>query len=428
MLTDYGSTRAQRLVVVLAPSVVIVALCAVAVLVGDDGIWPLAVGTAVLGLVVSLVLKGLFEFRDAHRTTARELRKREDQLSHRLAGQEASIDHLEQESRSEAARLIDTRRLLDEERVQTSKLQAELGAQTQRLDETRQLLDQARGELRETRELAVTDLRPRVERVEVLSGRTANENSSTKHLTDALTGRLYQQMKRSLDDHEVDQLIAWAETLDLEINERAVRYLEHRVLEIEARCRGRLATTSFDMAARAITVRAAMAGPTRVLEIGTLFGVSAAMVHDVCSGYGHSLHQVLIDPLDGYYGASLDPMVGLPVTAELVRGNMQAVGASAADFEVVRGLSTDPASRAAAGTGFDVVIIDGDHTGPVVTTDYQWAVEIANDGGFIVFDDYQADTWPDVTQIVDDVVKHDTRVKFVGAIARMAVFRREFGD
>lgn len=209
------------------------------------------------------------------------------------------------------------------------------------------------------------------------------------------------------------------------VTERHLLYMEHAVPMLEARLRGRLAAPASAMALRSLVVMAAP-DPTRVLEIGTLYGLSACYLHEIVRPNKTGFHQTIIDPFFGYYGEdNPDIFTPIPVIEDVFRENMRRVGAAETEVRIEVGLAEDHDIRARMqDERFEVLIIDGDHSLEGVRRDFENYSDHVVPGGFVIIDDYMGPSWPDVTRYVDESVFTDPRFEFVSGDLRTAVVRR----
>ncbi len=240
-------------------------------------------------------------------------------------------------------------------------------------------------------------------------------------------GETHQELRRLLTHDGRRGLVAdWPELLGIEFDDRRLAYLERKLVDVEARCRGRVAASADDAALRALVASALPTRHARVLEIGVLFAVNAVYLHDVAAYFYEDFHQTLIDPFFGYYGNDEpDPYSGVLVTADVARENLRLGGVPEDAYDIIVGLSTDTDVRAEAERrAYHAVLIDGDHSYDGVAADFAWSAGMVEPGGFVLIDDYRGPSWPDVTRFVDDVARNDDRFEFVGSFARTAVLRR----
>lgn len=301
------------------------------------------------------------------------------------------------------------------------------------------LLDGLRGEqVKQAREL---ELRL-AERVESSAAEAGKALAATNERVEAIgagaadaaamAGRLrgdgYVQFSRLIGDEYIkrvqDEL---GPRLGIKVTPKELRYLERKVQGIEELCEGRLATTAEDVVTRALAARSRAVDEIRVLEIGVLFGVGAAIMHTALSPFYRRVHLVLLDPFDGYYGADhLDPLTGQRVTLAAVERNLARATIPREDVTILAGFSTDDAvrERAREAGPYDAILIDGDHSYDGVRADFERYAEMLAPGGVLIVDDYGSKDWPEVTRFVDEVVAGDERFEKVGAISRTAIFRR----
>ena len=251
---------------------------------------------------------------------------------------------------------------------------------------------------------------------------------SASSLTGRLRGEGYAQFGRLIGADFIKEIQGdLGKKLGLDISQREVRYLERKVQHLEAMCEGRMATTSEDAVARVLAARSQRGDDIKVLEIGVLFGVSAALMHTALTPFYKSVKLVLLDPFDGYYGSDhLDPLTGQKVSRGAVERNLTRAAIRSDDVEILEGFSTDDKiMKAAEEQGpYDVIVIDGDHSYDGVKADFERYAEMVSPGGILIVDDYGSDDWPDVTKYVDDIVKTDDRFEQVGTLSRTAIFKR----
>lgn len=236
----------------------------------------------------------------------------------------------------------------------------------------------------------------------------------------------FQPFPREIRDADLTQLHdVWAKRLELPLSRSAIGYMSFRIAMIESLCVGRLATAIETAVLRTLVAYAVRGAELRVLEIGTLFGVSVGAIYDICRGRYDQVRLTVIDPFDGYYGANrADIATDQAVTESQFRRNMRRVGVEDAELHVIRAYSHEPSAVAAAtSASYDVLYIDGDHSGNGVIKDFEFYHGMVRPGGFIVFDDYGTDHWPEIKPAVDEHVMNRRDLEFIGADFRTAVFR-----
>lgn len=244
-------------------------------------------------------------------------------------------------------------------------------------------------------------------------------------LTPALNMAHYQTFNRQVNDDILKKLLAWVAKLGLDYNARALAYLANRICLLESRLHGRLATNIEDIMLRSLVAKAAGGRPREILEIGTLFGVGAAALYETVLFDNRGIHLTLLDPLDGYYGKdNSDLITSQPINETVLRRNFALAGVDMNDVTLIKRFSYESEAQQETGRKrYDLLIIDGDHSYEGVKLDYEVYLPFVKAGGFVIIDDYTSPSWPDVTRYVDETVKVDPRLEFVGAEWRTAVFR-----
>lgn len=236
----------------------------------------------------------------------------------------------------------------------------------------------------------------------------------------------FQSFSRTLTKEQAAHLVNdWGRKLSLEIAQKEVHYLAHRVCMLESMLKGRLATSIEDIILRILVTSAVKKKKLHVMEIGTLFGIGLAAIHDYTRTRYQEVKLTAIDPLEGYYGDNArDILTGMPVNEDVFRENMAVAQVPEKDIILLKGMSTDEDIIArAAKTGCDVLIIDGDHSYAGVKADFVNYAPMVKRGGYIIFDDYNAQDWPDVTKFVDEVAADHSALAHVGSSWRTAVYR-----
>lgn len=251
-------------------------------------------------------------------------------------------------------------------------------------------------------------------------------NRKILHKTKAINYRHIYVHPRNLIHKDVLRLEEfWLPALGLELSSSALGYIAHKICAIEDQCIGRLATSVQDAVLRVLLARSFSGNPLRFMEIGTLFGISIGTIYENCRGFHKSTKFITIDPLDGFYGQGNDKFTGMPVSQKTLQYNLRQCEIENRNIQIVPYLSTDKqALDAVEGMTVDILVIDGDHTYDGVAFDFMHYSGFVADGGFLLFDDYALNTWPDVARFVDEKVKGASGWEFVGADWNSIVFRR----
>jgi hypothetical protein len=217
----------------------------------------------------------------------------------------------------------------------------------------------------------------------------------------------------------------WLPVLNLDFTHQGLGYLAHKICLMEDRCLGRLAASVQDVMLRILLARHFKGASLQVLEIGSLFGIALAAMYENTQGFIDKVSFTSIDPLDGYYLKGNDSITGMPVSLSVFEHNMSLAGVDEREFDQVQHLSTDPqAFEQVKDRQFDLLVIDGDHSYAGIQFDFETYGPLVRRGGLVLFDDYNQQNWPEVTQFVDEKVKGQRGWKLVGADWHSIVFRR----
>ena len=243
---------------------------------------------------------------------------------------------------------------------------------------------------------------------------------------------LFQPLNRQLTKQDLKHFAdEWVPKLGLNLNYAAMGYIAHRICLAEDTCIGRLAGSIETMLLRVLVARSVKEPDLAVLEIGTLFGVGVAIIHENCRGLFNSIHFTVIDPFIGHIlpddrspAGCLDTWIKVPATREIFVHNMQRMNIPESDYIIIQKLSTeDEAIEQASKRSYNVLIIDGDHSDLGVRHDFFNYGHLVKCGGYIIFDDYGNPNWPGLTDFVDKEVAGMTGLEFVGTDVYTAVFR-----
>lgn len=295
-------------------------------------------------------------------------------------------------------------------------------------------------ELPDLKDAVTGEIAKQVSTIEAkIDTQAAQAQSQTKHLGDELSRidsalkpasvlnlGLYQRFNRRLNEEQVANLTKqWGPALGMKVSRARLGYLAHRACFMENMMKGRLATTIETVVLRSLVCAAVPRQEVSILEIGTLFGVGAAAVYEAALNEHESVHLTVLDPLDGYYATGhLDLLTGAEVSEKTLRQNFQFAPVPEKDYTVIRHLSTDDAAfKAASKRSYDALIIDGDHSYEGVKYDFDKYGPLVREGGFILFDDYDVEDWPDIKRYVDTEIEGLPHLEKIGADYRTAVYR-----
>ncbi len=348
--------------------------------------------------------------------------KEHEKLTSSQSASGKKLDEFEARSK-ELARLVEQLQEADERLV--SAISAAEESLSKKLDEQDRLRKAGlQTVMKDALDSARQEIAKSTDRIETIDKNLKSASS----LTGRLRGEGYAQFGRLIGVDFIKEIQGeLGQKLGIDISQREVRYLERKVQHLEAMCEGRMATTSEDAVARVLAARSQRVDELRVLEIGVLFGVSAALMHTALTPFYKRVRLVLLDPFDGYYGSDhLDPLTGQKVSRAAVERNLTRAAIRSEDVEILEGFSTDDKiMKAAENQGpYDVIVIDGDHSYDGVKADFDRYAGMVESGGILIVDDYGSDDWPEVTKFVDAVVKADDRFEQIGTLSRTAIFKR----
>lgn len=209
----------------------------------------------------------------------------------------------------------------------------------------------------------------------------------------------------------------WSGRTGVDLQPATLGYLASRACHIETMSEGCLATSIENVLLRTIVCFVFKQTQFDILEIGTLFGIEAVIMHDALAPHFERVQLTLLDPLVGYYAAGKkDILTGQPVTEAALRRNLRRAGINDDDVTIIKCLSTDAeAMKAARERSYDVPVIDGDHSYEGVKFDFNNYALLVRPGGFIIIEDYQSPDWPDVTRFIDEEVSKREGFRFFGA-------------
>jgi FkbM family methyltransferase len=229
---------------------------------------------------------------------------------------------------------------------------------------------------------------------------------------------------RRLTDESVAQLQKWAAKLGVKRDSGALAYMAHRIENMEAVARGRLAASTETQILRNLVALSVRTEKFEALEIGTLYGLGAAALIEAAQSRFPATRLTIIDPFEGYYNEARDPLLGLPISRAGFEANMHRLEVAADSYRVIEGFSEEEASiEAARGARYQFLLIDGDHSYEGVRRDFENYAPMVDRYGYVLIDDYEVAEYEGIQQYVDETLKRDERLQFVGAAFSTAVFR-----
>lgn len=381
------------------------------------------------------------ELREAQAEIRGEVQRAGEEASRRLSGVEQRVDEL-------APGVAELREVQAKVRGEVREAGEEVTAAVSRVEQRVDQLAPAVEELGEVHRNVSASLEERLhelaQRVETLSAAISEQRAEAMPVAEerllppppvpqrshVFNAGYYQPFRRHLRNSDLDRLTDhWTVQLGCRLTRAEIGYLAHRVGVVEQDCRGRLAksvesSVLMMMAGRAALQNAAAGGrPLRVLEIGTLFGVGLGLIYEACRDRHVDIELHVIDPLDGYYASGVPDMItGVPVTRAAWEENLLRMGVPADSWHLYETLSSEALPRL-RDEKFDLIVIDGDHTYDAVKLDGESCIDLLEVGGYLLFDDYGNQHWPDVQRYVDEHVLYRPGLQKVGDDFATAIFR-----
>tara|TARA_R110002072_G_scaffold20532_10_gene74330 strand:- start:2673 stop:3800 length:1128 start_codon:yes stop_codon:yes gene_type:complete len=301
-------------------------------------------------------------------------------------------------------------RLLDQQ-------ETALGAQQDEIQKLKDTIQKLKAKADTIDKQVSTNLVPQIEK---LTGTVSKHEGALDRLPTSNATKWLTHSRLLSDDANKRIRSEMGPLLALEVTERHLFNLAHRVCMLEDRCHGRLATSIDTIVTRTVAaLHLAKTSPNfRMLEIGTLYGIGAIAIYDVVRFITDNTHITLIDPLNGYYGSDAPDFASLkPVTLEVLQQNLAIWNVPAEDVTIIQGLSEGAeALEHARENEYDLLIIDGDHSEPGVRQDFENYFPLVRQGGLVVIDDYDVAEWPDIKKYADQKVvpRADVQVIFAG--------------
>jgi len=236
----------------------------------------------------------------------------------------------------------------------------------------------------------------------------------------------YQNFNRAFSPAHYEVLKSkWFKSLNIHEPPKSIAYMANRICTLEQQLKGRLATSIENAILRLLVALSIHRKTLSVLEIGTLFGVGVAMIHDRASQSFEKVHLTVLDPLEGYYGNDKpDTITSESINKDVLMQNIRAANIPEKDFHLIQGFSSEDEIIEEAGKrAYDLLIIDGDHSYAGVKTDFVNYAPFVKRAGYIIIDDYGVPEWPEITEYVDKELLSRDDITLVGASWRSAVFK-----
>ncbi|MCK4784392.1 MAG: class I SAM-dependent methyltransferase [Desulfobacteraceae bacterium] len=218
--------------------------------------------------------------------------------------------------------------------------------------------------------------------------------------------------RRNLTQEEIKKLQrACSLAFETEIHPQVIEKIMHYCYYVERHMDGRAAGSIEDLIIRYLMRYYASfletGGDERDchLEIGTLFGAATIFSCHAVKLAEKEIVTVVIDPFEGYYGQDVDIITKGRVDEESFWSNIDRFGFARDTVEVMKGLSTDDdIINRSKELKIISLLIDGDHSYDGVKKDWMNFSPQVVPGGYVLFDDYNNNGWPEVTEFVNKEV------------------------
>ncbi len=174
------------------------------------------------------------------------------------------------------------------------------------------------------------------------------------------------------------------------------------------------------------SARLPTAAPRAHAEIGVLFGGGLLLALHSLAVSGSSDWVLGIDSFEGYYGRRLDPITRRRVRKDVVLRNAAKVGLASPRLRLVPLRSEDPATIAEVSHyALASLWIDGDHSFEGTQRDWRNYSPMVAPGGYVLFDNYHDESWPEVGRFVDEVLLQNLEGwAIAGCLGRSLLLRK----
>jgi len=164
--------------------------------------------------------------------------------------------------------------------------------------------------------------------------------------------------------------------------------------------------------------------PKVYVEIGVLYGGSIILQMEdeqECFFVG-------IDPYTGYYGKSYDPHRNVDLTEhiEIVKKNIDENNPNKHQYQLIKGNSNSEEvlqTFLALDKKIDTLFIDGDHSAKAVKEDFYNYLPFMNQGGLILFDNYNDPNWKEVKPATDEIIQECDKITLHSKDGHLCVVR-----
>ena len=167
--------------------------------------------------------------------------------------------------------------------------------------------------------------------------------------------------------------------------------------------------------------------PKVYVEIGVLYGGSIILQmkdKQECFFVG-------IDPYSGYYGKEYDPhrQVNLKDHIGIVKKNIDDNNPNNHKYQLIKGNSNSKEvlqelkDLVEKQNKIDTLFIDGDHSAKAVKEDFYNYLPFMNQGGLILFDNYNDPSWKEVKPATDKIIDECDKISLYHKMGHLCVVK-----
>ena len=213
------------------------------------------------------------------------------------------------------------------------------------------------------------------------------------------------------DDQEFDKWYEYISKSFPDIDKEIFSDICKFILKVDKSITGRFAGDIRDLLAlassRYVTTKKMIDSDVTNLahvEIGTLFGASAIITDFIIKANNASdkFHNIMIDPLSGYYDNSNDLVTGLEVNAKILFNNLKLFNVEG--YKLIQKYSTDNQTiNKIKEFNIASLFIDGDHSFSGILLDWNNYNDAVINGGHIIIDNVNDKSWPNINLFIDEL-------------------------
>lgn len=146
------------------------------------------------------------------------------------------------------------------------------------------------------------------------------------------------------------------------------------------------------------------------IDVGVLFGGSTISLAITLNRNSLTKYKVIaIDPFEGYYGQKVDPKTKHKVTKATFLENIKKFNLEGRQFKIINKFSQQVHLRSVKKYCITSILIDGDHSYRGIKADWEKYSKLVIKNGYVIIDDYEDPSWPDVKKFIDNMLKRKSQ-------------------